>query len=106
MLSEHEWVYERMRLHTLVKAHPDWGARRLAQVLGHDTKWVAKWKSRILSSPKLTLEVFRSQSRAPKHLPRCTSPEARLSANYEENCQSVIIVRQERGPSNMESVNI
>src|SRR4051794_13667811 len=77
MLSEHEWVYERMRLHTLMKEHPDWGARRLAHALGHDPKWVLKWKSRILSSSKLTLEVFGSQSRAPKHIPRRTSPEAK-----------------------------
>jgi hypothetical protein len=77
MLSEHEWVYERMRLHTLMKEHPDWGARRLARALGHDPKWVLKWKARILNSPKLTLEVFRGQSRAPKHVPRRTSPEAK-----------------------------
>lgn len=77
MLTEHEWIHERIRLSTLMKEHPDWGGRRLAHALGHDPKWVAKWKPRILNAPQLTLEVFRSASRVPKHSPHRTSPEAK-----------------------------
>lgn len=77
MLTEHEWIHERIRLSTLMKEHPDWGGRRLAHALGHDPKWVAKWKSRILKTSKLTLEVFRSASRAPKHISQRTTPQAK-----------------------------
>ncbi len=42
MLSEHEWVYERMRLYTLMREHPDWGARRLGQAIEDVSKWVLK----------------------------------------------------------------
>ena len=58
MLSEHEWIYERIRLHKLIKSHPDWGYRRLAHAIGHDPKWVAKWKSRLLNSEQMTLKIF------------------------------------------------
>ena len=77
MRSEHDWVYERIRLYHLMKEHPDWGYRRLARTLGHDLKWVAKWKSRILSREQITLEVFRSVSRAPQHTPHRTTAEAK-----------------------------
>ncbi len=77
MWSEHEWVYERIQLYQLMKAHPDWVYRRLAKSLGHDLKWVAKWKSRILSRDQITLEVFRSASRAPQHIPHRTTAEAK-----------------------------
>ena len=77
MLTEHEWIHERIRLCTMMKEHPDWGGRRLAHALGHDPKWVAKWKSRLLKASKLTLEVFRSASRTPQHIWHRTTPEAK-----------------------------
>ena len=71
-------------------------------LLGHDPKWVLKWKSRILSSSKLTLEVFGSQSRAPKHISRRTSPEAKaIIGELRRDCLNVIIARRELVPSNM-----
>jgi len=92
MRSEHDWVYESIRLYHLMKEHPDWGYRRLARTLGHDLKWVAKWKSRILSHEQITLEVFRSVSRAPNisliaRLPKRKS----FLLNYVQNYRNGII---------------
>lgn len=77
MLTEHDWIQERIRLSYLVKEHPDWGARRLGKALGHDSKWAAKWKARIRATSSLTMDVFRSQSRAPHHAPQRIQPEAK-----------------------------
>jgi hypothetical protein len=77
MLTEHDWIQERIRLSQLIKEHPAWGARRLGEVLGHDPKWVAKWKARISTTSKLTLDAFRSQSRAPQHVPQRIHPQAK-----------------------------
>ena len=77
MLTEHEWIQERIRLSYLVKEHPDWGARRLRKALGHDSKWAAKWKACIRATSSLTWDVFRSQSRAPQHAPQRIQPQAK-----------------------------
>jgi hypothetical protein len=77
MFTEHDWVHERIRLYHLMKDHPDWGNRRLGRELGHDPRWVAKWKARFRSRSQVTLETFRSASRAPKHVPHRTTPEAK-----------------------------
>ena len=77
MLTEHDWVCERIKLYKLMKEHPDWGCRRLANALQRDIKWVAKWRKRFLAlrtAPKL--EDFASESRRPKHCPQRPSPAA------------------------------
>lgn len=67
MLSETEWVFERMKLYRLMKLHPEWSNRQYARELGHEPKWVRKWKQRFETTDKtMTLTMFVSRSRAPK----------------------------------------
>ena len=69
MDSENAWVLERVKLYELMKQQPDWSLRRYARELKHDLQWVRRWAARIRSAPVLTLETFRSRSRAPYHPP-------------------------------------
>jgi transposase InsO family protein len=66
MKDETEWILERIKLYQLMRQHPDWSNRQYARELGHEPKWVRKWKARIEAAATITLEVFRSHSRAPK----------------------------------------
>lgn len=77
MMSESEWVLERIKLYQLRRNHPGWSLRRCARELGHDPKWVRKWMQRIQSATAVSLEVFKSQSRAPKTVHRKIGEEAK-----------------------------
>jgi hypothetical protein len=77
MESEPKWVYERMKLYEVMMLHPDWSSRQYAHSLGHDHRWVQKWKSRIQSTGKVSVTTFQSHSRAPKHLPPKICEEAK-----------------------------
>lgn len=77
MKSENEWVLERIHLYHLRRKHPEWSLRQYARELGHDPNWVRKWLKRIEASIPVTLETFKSQSRAPKTIHRRISQEAK-----------------------------
>lgn len=66
---EHVWVRDRMRLYELRREHPTWSQRRLAHELERSLSWVKKWLRRFQEASHITLETFRSQSRAPKTRP-------------------------------------
>ncbi len=70
MLSESELVYERQKLYALIQEHPDWSLRSYARTLQHDLTWVRKWTKRFQVLVTPNLEMFRSQSRKPKHSPK------------------------------------
>jgi hypothetical protein len=77
MMSENEWVLERIKLYQLRRRHPDWSLRRCARELGHDPKWARKWVQRFQTTTTVSLEVFKSQSRAPKTVHRTIGEEAK-----------------------------
>ena len=77
MDPETRLIYERMQLHDLMKQHPEWSQRQLARHLHHDPKWVRKWQQRLQATAAVTLNSFRSASRAPKSPPRRVAPEAK-----------------------------
>ena len=77
MDNETIWVRDRMTLFELLKLHPDWSLRQLGREVGHDAKWVRKWRSRIQSAVTQTLEVFASRSHVPKTPPKRISDEAK-----------------------------
>jgi transposase InsO family protein len=66
MLSKAKWVYERMKLYELMTLQPHWSSREYASALGHDHKWVQKWKKRLKNEAEVTVKSFQSLSHAPK----------------------------------------
>ncbi len=60
------WEFERLKLFQFVRDHPDWSSSRLAEAVGHSLSWVKKWRQRFQQAKYLSLELFQSQSRAPK----------------------------------------
>lgn len=71
MLSmESQWTHDRIALYKLCKKHPSWTQQQLADALGYSLTWVKKWLKRFRKATVHTLEVFTSQSRAPKN-PAC-----------------------------------
>lgn len=77
MDNETTWMFERMKLYQLLQTNPEWSLRQLARELGHDVQWVRRWRARIQAAPTITLDVFRSQSRARKTFPERISEEAK-----------------------------
>ena len=77
MEGESYWVFERMRLQRLLQAHPDWSNRQYAREMQHDAKWVRKWRQRMAAGRPESLEVYRSRSRAPHHVPKRVSAESK-----------------------------
>lgn len=77
MLSENEWVLERIKLYELAKTHPTWSLRQYARQLGHDVKWVSKWLGRIRAASEVSLDLFKSWSRAPKTVYRHIEEKAK-----------------------------
>ena len=41
---EEQWYADRCRLRELLRAHPDWSTRQLAEHLGRSLGWVKKWR--------------------------------------------------------------
>jgi hypothetical protein len=77
MFSESEWMYERQKLYALMQAHPEWGLRVFARAVQHDLTWVRKWAKRFRAQDTPTPEMFRSQSRKPKHSPKQLSQQVK-----------------------------
>lgn len=77
MDGEDGWILERIKLYELMKQYPEWSLRRYARELKHDLQWVRRWAARIRAAPALTLDVFRSYSRAPHHAPPRIHEEAK-----------------------------
>ncbi|MBK9745774.1 MAG: transposase [Chloroflexi bacterium] len=77
MGNENVWVLERVKLYELMKTHPDWSLRHYGRELGHDLQWVRRWSTRIRSAATITLDTFRSRSRAPHHPPKRIPEEAK-----------------------------
>jgi transposase InsO family protein len=69
-MMESEWELDRIRLFQLHRTHPDWTLPCLARVLQRSLSWVKKWLKRFREAGKATLEMFKSQSRAPHSHPR------------------------------------
>ena len=67
---ESEWELDRIRLYQLRRAHPDWTLPRLAQELNRSLSWVKKWLKRFREASQVTLETFKSRSRAPHNRAR------------------------------------
>jgi len=67
---ESEWELDRIRLFQVRRAHPEWTLPHLAQALQRSLSWVKKWLRRFREAGQVTLETFKSQSRAPHHRSR------------------------------------
>lgn len=65
--NESEWTHARIELYKLHKKNPTWTYEKLAEMLGYSVSWVKKWLKRARQATVKTLEVFTSQSRAPKN---------------------------------------
>src|SRR6266699_7166582 len=59
----------RGNLRWLLRLHPQWSQRQLAQALGMSRSWVSKWIKRLQSAPPADEEVLQGLPRAPKHPP-------------------------------------
>jgi hypothetical protein len=77
MGHETEWVLERIKLYQLMRSQPQMSLREYARQLGHDLKWVRIWKQRMQEAETITLDIFRSRSRAPKTVHTRIGPEAK-----------------------------
>ena len=77
MENENAWVLERIKLYELMKVHPDWSLRHYGRELGHDLQWVRRWAARIRAATSITLDTFRSRSRAPHRPPKRIPQEAK-----------------------------
>jgi hypothetical protein len=74
---EAQWELDRICLFQLMQENPKWSLARLAQATGHCLSWVKKWRKRFREAPQATLEMFKSQSRAPKTRPIAISQRVR-----------------------------
>lgn len=77
MDTESQRIHDRMTLHRLMDAHPDWSLRQYAREVGRDVRWVWKWEKRLSSAIEHHFSMYLSQSRAPKTRTRQTSPEVK-----------------------------
>jgi hypothetical protein len=73
MDTESQWIYDRMRLHQLMQAHPTWSPAHLAAVVGRSERWGRKWVKRLKAVETPTYTMYLSHSRAPKTRSRQTS---------------------------------
>jgi len=67
---ESEWELDRIRLFQVWQEHGDWTKARLGHELKRSLSWVKKWLKRFGEAEQPSLEMFKSQSRAPHHRPR------------------------------------
>jgi transposase InsO family protein len=74
---EREWELDRMQLYQVRRAHPDWTLAQIARVVAHSLSWVKKWLRRFREAGQPSLEMFKSQSRAPHHRPFQVTPAVR-----------------------------
>ena len=74
---ERVWELARLELYQLRRDHLDWSQTQLAAKLGYSLSWVKKWLRRFRQAKTMSLDVFKSQSRAPQHNPRTVQPLVR-----------------------------
>ncbi len=67
---ESEWELDRIRLFQVWQEHGEWTKTRLGHELKRSLSWVKKWLKRFGEAERPSLEMFKSQSRAPHHRPR------------------------------------
>ncbi|MEO1669125.1 MAG: hypothetical protein AAFU54_31150 [Chloroflexota bacterium] len=61
---------DRIQLYQLKRENPEWMQKKLAAALSRRVSWVKKWRRRFRAAGQITLETFKSQSRAPHARPR------------------------------------
>src|SRR5438067_10969634 len=66
---EEQWYADRGRLRELLRAHPDWSKRQLAEHLGRSLGWVKKWRRRLQEAAPDDEAALRGRSRARKRPP-------------------------------------
>jgi len=74
-----DWEVDRVRLYYMMKEHPKWSIAQLARELNRSITWVKKWRKRFRDHPKPVTSMFKSQSRAPHHRPKCLSWRVRMA---------------------------
>ncbi len=72
MDTESEQIYDRMRLHRLMREHPTWTPAQLAAEVGRSEGWGRKWVKRLREEASPSFKMYQSRSRAPKHRPHQT----------------------------------
>ena len=70
---EAKWLADRTTLRTLLRTHPQWTVRDLAEAIGRSCGWVKKWRRRLRSAPPDDHAILHSRSRARKHPPPAIS---------------------------------
>lgn len=70
---EAEWMLKRIQLWRLIRAHPTWSVRQLADELGMSSSWVQVWKQRLCDADGNDLRPFMSRSRRRKTSPKRVS---------------------------------
>jgi len=74
--TETDRIYDRITLHKLLVAHPEWDDTALAQAIGRQRSWVAKWKARVRDPQNTTFsQKYMSRSRAPQSCRKWVAPE-------------------------------
>ncbi len=48
---EAQWLADRTTLRTLLRTHPQWTVRDLAEAIGRSRGWVKKWRRRLCGAP-------------------------------------------------------
>jgi hypothetical protein len=66
---EAQWLADRTTLRTLLRTHPPWTVRDVAEAIGRSRGWVKKWRKRICVAQPDDDTVLHSLSRARKHPP-------------------------------------
>jgi transposase InsO family protein len=74
LMTETELVFKRNRLRQLLKAHPEWTGKQLAQEVDMSEGWVKKWRGRLKSAEPGDYRVLWSQSRRPKRVQGKVTP--------------------------------
>lgn len=114
MDSESERIFDRMRLHQLMKKHPDWSDKHFAQEIGKSDGWVRKWKARLENPTENSFKMYLSQSRAPKTIWRETPDEVKevigqmrveLSEQYYRKAGPKLILHELRQREDLGSSN-
>jgi hypothetical protein len=70
---EAQWLADRTTLRTLLRTHPQWTVRHLAEAIGRSHCWVKKWRHRLRNAPPDDDAVLHSRSRARQHPPPALS---------------------------------
>jgi hypothetical protein len=71
---EEEWHADRAHLRCLLRDHPDWSARQLAQQVGRSTSWAKKWRRRLRAAAPDDDGALVSRSRARRRPPASVAP--------------------------------